>query len=223
MMLASCWRFDRGCARSRREERGKNCLTCGRTRERDPAPEPRGDRYLSTCPPAPFTVPMQKMERREGHSLELPRGPFLASFWPEIAGLCALSRATSVSEKKVRDDCWVVDMMFEIAGGIVLAVFALWALDLLLLSFLTTGGQTFWLIAIGGLIGLALLASLPGGFIATVAIGAFAFAMARKHAPNWTPWRDSKGESVFGGGRPNSPSGGLDLRPIKTDRKGRRL
>jgi hypothetical protein len=86
---------------------------------------------------------MQKMERREGHSLELPRGPFLASFWPEIAGLCALSRATSVSEKKVRDDCWVVDMMFEIAGGIVLAVFALWALDLLLLSFLTPGGQTF--------------------------------------------------------------------------------
>jgi hypothetical protein len=34
-------------------------------------------------------------------------------------------------------------MMFEIAGGIVLAVFALWALDLLLLSFLTPGGQTF--------------------------------------------------------------------------------
>ena len=71
--------------------------------------------------------------------------------------------------------------------------------------------------------GLALLASLPGWFIATVAIGAFAFAMARKHAPNWTPWRDSKGESVFGGGRPSSPSGGLDLQPIKTDRKGRRL
>ncbi|HZZ22290.1 MAG TPA: hypothetical protein VFE60_06800 [Roseiarcus sp.] len=35
------------------------------------------------------------------------------------------------------------------------------------------------------MIGLALLASLPGWFIATVAIGAFAFAMARKHAPNF--------------------------------------
>lgn len=153
----------------------------------------------------------------------------LGKFLARDRRLCALGCATSVSEKKVRDDCRAVDMMFEIAGGIVLAVFALWALDLLLLSFLTPGGQTFWLIAIGGLIGLALLASLPGWFIATVAIGAFAFAMARKHAPNWTPWRDSKGESVFGGERRSSqPSGGsnfsgLDLRPIKTDKKGRRL
>jgi hypothetical protein len=123
--------------------------------------------------------------------------------------------------------------MITIAGGIVLGFSALWVLDLtlgaLLISFLTPGGQTFWLIAIGGLVGLALLASLPGWFIATIAIGGLAFAMMRKHAPNWTPWRDSKGESVFGG-RPSSrpsPGGshfaGLDLRPIKTDRKGRRL
>ena len=91
--------------------------------------------------------------------------------------------------------------MITIAGGIVLGFFALWAIDLLLLSFLTPGGQTFWLIAIGGLVGLALLASLPGWFIATVAIGSLAFAMMRKHAPNWTPWRDSKGESRSAGDR----------------------
>jgi hypothetical protein len=79
------------------------------------------------------------------------------------------------------------------------------------------------------LIRFLILPSLPEWFLATVAIGAFAFWMMRKHRPSWTPWRDSKGESVFGRKPRSTPSAGgsnhqgLDLRPIKTDRWGNRL
>jgi hypothetical protein len=73
-MLASRWRFDRGCPGLRREERGKIALTCGRTRERDPAPESFGDLIFFDPPPGGFAVPEGSGSLRGGQRPASPQG-----------------------------------------------------------------------------------------------------------------------------------------------------